>query len=445
MDYFRHIIISVLACTALACTGMPGHISDMEGMPPIYPDYIGVTVPENIAELKFRMADGRRYHSEVTRNGDTLWTTVTAWHEGSDSALRYAPFPIYISDDGIDPFIAYRLIEPGYENWHDMGIYQRELSSYREKAIVTNQVNNRGCVNCHTFQNGSPDRFLFHARGTGGGTVFINGDDARLINLAKTGIQKQGVYPAWHPDGRYVAFASCKTYQEFLIKGTQPIEVFDLTSDIILMDLQTDSTWCVPGFSRPDCLETFPTWSGDGKTLYCCSAECEGVVSDDWTEKHYCLKALDFSEGEFIGTPRTVWQQDSTSVSFPRINGDWLLFTKSAYGTFPIWHREADLYLMNLVTGDVFPAEELNSSRTESYHSWSSNGKWVVFSSRRDDSRYTRLYIAHFDGDGHFGKPFMLPQKNPDFNQWRLQSYNVPDFIKGEVTDRQKKIKELFR
>ena len=99
---------------------------------------------------------------------------------------------------------------------------------------------------------------------------------------------------------------------------------------------------------------------------------------------------------------------------------------------------------MNLETGDMRSAEELNSPDTESYHSWSSNGRWVLFSSRRIDGRYTRLYIAHFDGEGHFSKPFLLPQKSPEYNQLRLQSYNVPEFIKGKVDSKQSEIKKLF-
>lgn len=49
--------------------------------------------------------------------------------------------------------------------------------------------------------------------------------------------------------------------------------------------------------------------------------------------------------------------------------------------------------------------KEVNSSDAESYHSWSSNSRWFVFSSRRDDGLYTRLYIAHASPDEQIGKP----------------------------------------
>ena len=273
----------------------------------------------------------------------------------------------------------------------------------------------------------------------------MDGDDVKLINLTKVGVGMQGVYPAWHPEGRYVVLSSNKTYQRFSVADSQPIEVFDQYSDLIYMDTATDSTFIVPGAADPHRLETFPAWSGDGGTLYFCSAAGDTVDCEDRADIHYALKSIRFSGGEFSGVPETVWQSDSASASFPRVNGKWLLFTRSAYGTFPIWHREADLYLMDLESGEVRAADELNSENTESYHSWSSNGRWVVFSSRRIDGRYTRLYMAHFDGKGHFDKPFLLPQKSPAYNQLRLQSYNVPEFVKGKVHSRQSEIKKLFR
>lgn len=57
------------------------------------------------------------------------------------------------------------------------------------------------------------------------------------------------------------------------------------------------------------------------------------------------------------------------------------------------------------------PIKEVNSDDTESFHNWSSNSRWFVFSSRRGDGLYTRLYLASMDENGVVGKPFLLPQE----------------------------------
>ena len=69
----------------------------------------------------------------------------------------------------------------------------------------------------------------------------------------------------------------------------------------------------------------------------------------------------------------------------------------------------------------------------ESYHSWSSNGRWIVFSSRRDDRTYTRLYLAWFDAQGRAHKPFLLPQRDPQQNLRLFKSYNIPEFTVDPV------------
>ena len=325
-----------------------------------------------------------------------------------------------------------------------MGLYTRELASYKETPIVENSSVNGGCVNCHNFPGGDPSRMMFHARGAGGGTVFAKDGEVRLLNLTTVGPHKQGVYPAWHPEGRYIAYSSNSTQQSFPIAGSQQVEVYDHFSDLILLDTQTDSvtTW------EPVCntarMETFPAWAPDGNTLYFCVADSVASVVDERASIHYELASIGFKDGQFTGEPQTLWKSDTLSVSFPRVNGKWLLFTGSAYATFPIWHKEADLYLMDLENGTVEPATPLNSEDTESYHSWSSNGRWVLFSSRRLDGRYTRLYIAHFDGEGHFGKPFLLPQKSFDHNLLRLKSYNVPEFVQGQPARLDKAVSKLF-
>ena len=422
----------------LPSCGREGRVSSSD-YPAIFPDYVGVTVPESmVGLLRFRMADGRKVSFTQERVEDTIYFSVKT------RDTLYAPFPVYVSKDGIDPYIAYRLIEPNYESWKNLGIFARQLSSFREKAIVTNKSNGGGCLNCHHFPGGEPSRMMFHARGRGGGSVFKDGDDVRLLNLTTVGPHRQGTYPAWHPSGRYIAFSSNTTQQSFPITGSQPVEVFDTSSDLILYDVQTDSvTIFAPTFSEEE-METFPAWSPDGNTLYYCSAPQIPDVGKNRADVHYALKAIDFKDGAFYGEPRTVFSSDTLSVSFPRVYGKWLVFTAAAYGTFPIWHREADLWLLDLESGALRRMEEVNSPDTESYHSWSSNGSWMLFSSRRIDGRYTRLFLTHFDGKGHFSKPFLLPQKDPDHNTLRLKSYNIPEFVKGDPGNLDRQVSELF-
>ena len=89
----------------------------------------------------------------------------------------------------------------------------------------------------------------------------------------------------------------------------------------------------------------------------------------------------------------------------------------------------------DLETGETRPMDEVNSPDTDSYHDWSSNSRWFVFSSRRDDGLFTRLYIAHIDENGRAGKPFMLPQRDPkDYYDGLFRSYNVPEFVTGPVS-----------
>jgi hypothetical protein len=77
--------------------------------------------------------------------------------------------------------------------------------------------------------------------------------------------------------------------------------------------------------------------------------------------------------------------------------------------------------------------EGINSDDTESYHSWSSNGRWMVVSSRREDGNYTRPFFAHVDEQGRCTKPFVLPQADPEFHRLFMKSYNIPEFMCGPV------------
>ena len=97
---------------------------------------------------------------------------------------------------------------------------------------------------------------------------------------------------------------------------------------------------------------------------------------------------------------------------------------------------------MDLQARTTRPARELNSPDVESYHSWSSNSRWFVFSSRRDNGLYTAPYIAYLSPDGTLGKPFLLPQASADYYDLTLRSFNIPELVKGPVqVDRQELIR----
>ena len=96
----------------------------------------------------------------VQKKTDRLWNNVDS-------------FKIYVSADPIDPYLSYRLIEPGYEVWGNMGIYQRCLANYEENAIFENSGVKETCVNCHTTNQGNPEEYIFHQRSKSAGTILV--------------------------------------------------------------------------------------------------------------------------------------------------------------------------------------------------------------------------------------------------------------------------------
>ena len=89
---------------------------------------------------------------------------------------------------------------------------------------------------------------------------------------------------------------------------------------------------------------------------------------------------------------------------------------------------------MDTRTNSIAPFREVNSPSVESFHNWSSNGRWLVVSSRRDDGNFTRPFFAHVDAEGHATKPFELPTDDPNYHREFMKSYNVPEFMRGAVT-----------
>ena len=452
-----------------ACSGSIQSSGSIGSLPPLEPDYSFVTVPRNIAPLNFSYTGSEECalqvegHPKRGREGlfsfpPRLWKKLMARDQVEMTVLvrqdgewkAFQPFTITVKED-IDPYISYRLIPPGYQGWQKMGIYQRDLTSYKQTAILSNDLTDGNCMNCHTTLGGDPSKSVFHVRAAHGGTILIDGNTIEKLNTKTDSTISALVYPYWHPSGEYIAFSVNKTLQSFYNHGEDRIEVFDTASDVVVYDVHGKGIAWSPLTKSEDHFETFPTFSPDGKWLYFCSASAVDMPKD-FKQVRYGLyriafNAQDMSFGDHLECLYDA-PAEGYSVSFPRISPDgrFLCFTRHGYGNFSIWHKDADLWMLDLETLEKWPLEAANSPETESFHSWSGSGRWMVFSSRRGDGLYTRPYFTYIDGEGKASKPFLLPQKNPEAYYKRLMdSYNLPAFMDGPVKMSKHKIVSEIR
>ena len=468
------LFTAALLLMGTACIRIPGDARPADTPARIYPDYADVAIPCNIAPMNFRIEEEARQfrcvargaHGEAIRTaGRTVHFPAKAWRKlleaniggeicfeiyakGTDGWRAYPSVHLFVAPDPVDRYVSYRLIEPTYGMAGVMSISQRDLSSFREKEIFNNQLDydrtSGQCINCHSFQNWHTDRMQFHVRQKDGGTIIARGKDIRKVNLKADGFLSSGVYPSWHPGKDLIAYSLNSTLQFFYAKGIDRTEVIDSDSDIIVYDPQRNRARIVAGDSLQ--LETFPYWSPDGRTLYYASADITRLApmrqyyyGMHYDELKYRLMRIPYEPSSDSFGPAEVFYDASAedrSATFPRVSPDgrYLLFTMARFGQFHIWHRDADLYLTDLASGQTRPLDAVNSPESESYHSWSSNGRWIVFSSRRDDRSFTRLYLAWFDGEGNAHKPFLLPQRDPQQNIRRFKSYNIPEFTVEPVS-----------
>ncbi|MBR3089411.1 MAG: PD40 domain-containing protein [Prevotella sp.] len=470
---------------------VPSSCSEAKSLPAIFPDYCNVTVPCNIAPLNF-MLPADQYEECVARlttpdggqqtygEGVKVQIPESEWHAMLDASkgksikvevwgkttgnqsdngnqkagewLAFTPFEIRVAEQPIDNFISYRLIEPSYIVYDYMEIAQRDITSFAETQIFNNKVscdNPQGqCINCHSYQNYKTDNMLFHARVTRGGTVIVNDGKVSKVDLKRDYTISPGVYPAWHPTAKLVAFSTNQTHQVFHTAHPNKVEVFDTASDMILYDVMTDSVSIISNDST--LLEVFPTWSPDGKYLYYCKSVPlpeelrDKDISYTFQKIQYNIyrRSFDLASRHF-GEEELVYDAASSnkSATLPRISpdGQYLLFALGQYGCFQIWHHDADIVCLPLNLGaDADQVQEspspldlagLNSAGfAESYPSWSSNGHWIMCASRRVDGNFSRVYISYFN-NGKAEKAFLLPQEDPEQNTLRLKSYNRPEFM----------------
>ena len=456
---------------------VPSSSNPAKCLPAIFPDYCNVTVPYNIAPLNFMLSsdeyeecvarittpDGNQqsygegvkvqipeseWHAMMeTSKGKSL--KIEVWGKKGGEWLSFNPFTIFVAKDPIDEYLSYRLIEPSYVAWDFMEIAQRNITSFEESQIFNNEItcNDRKkgqCINCHSYQNYKTDNMLFHVRLSNAGTVIVNDGKVSRVNLKRDYTISSGVYPAWHPTAKLIAFSTNKTRQAFHTANRNKLEVYDEASDLILYDVLKDSVSVICNDST--LLEVYPTWSPDGKYLYYCKSVPlpeelrDKDIRSTFEKIQYNLYRRSFDLGSHnFGEEELVYDAASQdkSATLPRISPDgrYLLFAKGQYGCFHIRHHDADIVCLPLGKDNASEIDltNLNSEGfQDSYPTWSSNGHWIMVASRREDGNFCRVYFSYFN-NGKVGKAFLLPQEDPEQNTFLMKSYNRPEFMAEPV------------
>ena len=449
----------------------------VDEFPPLYPDYVNVVIPYNIAPLNFILRNDAR-HIEVTLKGSSenmrftgrrkmqfpekKWKKILHAEMGNSitvevkakingSWISYQTFEWSVAKHEIDPCLTYRLIEPGYEVWNKIQLCERNIENFSVRVFADNNLTDNACMNCHITGEQNPSFSFFHIRGEKGGTILNRNGQLRKINTRTEDMFASAIYGNLHPSGRYGVFSSNIVIPQFHTHSSTKLEVFDEASDLLVLDFDNNRIVRSPLVSGDENLETFPAFSADGKRIYFCVAPALSLP-DEIMKLKYSLCAIDFDAaqgtfGNHIDTLVNMSDLDGKSVSFPRPSPDgrFLLYCVSDYGTFPIWHRETDLVMMDLKTGETINTDAVNSEYSDTYHSWSSNSRWFVFASKRDNGFYGKPYFAYVDEDGKVHKPFVLPQRNPYFYDFTLKSFNIPELMSGKLPFSISDVEKIYR
>ena len=435
-------------------------------LPQIRPDYVGVVIPPNIAPLNFSVAEpGQAYLVKIhAASGDPVevasktgeiaipqepWSDLLRSNAGKELKVevyvktetgtwnRYQTISNPIAAEPIDPYLVYRYMMPSSYFPKQMQICQRSLESFDERVVLDTKSFGDGCAHCHTFVGNAPEKTLLGIRSTSFPSATVYAHDGQVEKIgAKFG------YTAWHPSGRIATYSVNKVRQFYHTARTEIHDVVDLDSAIFYYDAEARKIKKTPALADRQRLETYPAWTPDGRYLYFCSApllwsDMETVPPRRYEEVKYDLMRISYDvDADQWGPLETMLSARETGLSIllPRISpdGKFLAFCMGAYGCFPIYQPTSDLYLMDLSTG-TYRKAAANSPHADAWHSWSSNSRWLVFSSKRQGGLFTRPFISYVDADGRMHKPFALPQRDPSFYEACYRVYSVPELVTRPV------------
>lgn len=451
----------------------------------IHPDYSGSVIPPNIAPLNFEIEESgvafcarissqqgdaievlsrdgtieiplKRWRKLLDANrGRTLSVDVFA-RDASGRWSRFQPITNQIAQEDIDDHLVYRKMHLTHVRIRSrIGICSRDLTSFDESVVLGSDSFEEGCLNCHSFRQNQWDKMALGVRSVKYGTATFLTEEGEVRKLdTKFG------YTSWHPSGRLAVYAVTNIPLFFHSTRNEVRDTVNVDSMLVVYRSAQRQIEVEPKLAQKDRLENWPMWSADGKHLYFCTAlrpwpADAGTPPEQYDRIQYDLVRIPYDvETDTWGQIETVLsaQQTGKSIGMPRVSPDgrFLSFCMFDHDYFPTWKQESDLYLIDLLAPAqdgrfAYRPMEINSDESESWQTWSSNGRWIAFSSKRLHGVFTRLFLSYVDSAGKAHKPILLPQKDPRFYDSCLLVFNTPELVVGPAPVAGESLASVFR
>ncbi|RKY66002.1 MAG: hypothetical protein DRQ02_09480 [Candidatus Latescibacterota bacterium] len=337
------------------------------------------------------------------------------------------PVHFRISRYPVDNYVVYRLVFPQFQAKKTPDTFIRDLRSFEVKAFLL--ARRQYCFSCHTFSSktGTEGMLALKMRrmdekNPAAGLGLFDMASATGQRLLFAFPHPAFTYVAWNPEGNKLAISANEAFSSLtpIIFETQELEYS--FSDIAVYNLSEGSASLLPGASLPDYLEIYPAWTPDGKRIVFSRARA-GVSA---RVIRYNLYVVDYNNGkggEAVPVEGAAFNGKSNYYARFSPDGRWMSFCMADQGS--LIESSSDIYLLpGNLEGDVHRLECNADYAADSWHSWSSNSRWLVFATKRDDGVFARLYITQIDDNGHASPAVRIPLKKPP-----LASFNIPEFL----------------
>lgn len=321
----------------------------------------------------------------------------------------------------------------------------RDISLPESRVMLEDM---RTCANCHSFSDDGKTMGMDVDGPTGdkgayavvamNEQVVIGDDEVLTWNAFKDrlpGSNTLGFLSRVSPDGEHVVSTVNEEIYVANFTNYKFGQVFYPTRGVLAVySKQTGKIAALPGADDPAYVHCDPVWTPDGKSIIFARASARDAYirgrplaayagDPNETPIQYDLYRIPFNEGRG-GTPMRIAGASDNGMSntFPKVtrDGKWIVFVKCKNGQ--LMRPDGRLWIVPIDGGE---AREMNcnTSLMNSWHSFSPNGRWMVFSSK-SNTPYTQMFLTHIDANGN-DSPAILVENSTAANR----AVNIPEFV----------------